>query len=335
MANTKQKKLNIFLKYSENLNYLKSRGYLRNIVLSYESTYICPICLRQFCEKDLDDSAPNQLTLEHVPPESSGGKGIILTCAQCNNGAGATCDGHLAKWLREKDEDNLDVNSITKAKIFMKSVSKPLNSIIDYKANPNGIGSININVMHNHPDLIKEFYEERGKVNIDIEIPVKADFYQVETAILKSAYLLMFARFGYSFLFDEVFDLIRRQLLGNNNQEYFTGYHCNEVYEKFPDGVFISKLYMAEGFNSILSLVTPAGIVYRYAVHLPIPYTDREQTLRAFVEAESMSIERPWGNWDFLFNSEHIIGLHDWFMQVGISHIKSKGYRGINFIFIK
>jgi hypothetical protein len=33
-----------------------------------------------------------ELTLEHVPPEAVGGRGILLTCKSCNNTAGHTVD---------------------------------------------------------------------------------------------------------------------------------------------------------------------------------------------------------------------------------------------------
>jgi hypothetical protein len=42
--------------------------------------YYCPICEQGFCQEDL---LARRLTLEHVPPESLGGRAICLTCIEC------------------------------------------------------------------------------------------------------------------------------------------------------------------------------------------------------------------------------------------------------------
>src|SRR5438105_7473410 len=52
--------------------------------------YLCPLCLEWFA--DLDD-----LSLEHAPPASVGGRHIAVTCRTCNSTAGATVDAAL-RW---------------------------------------------------------------------------------------------------------------------------------------------------------------------------------------------------------------------------------------------
>src|SRR5580704_16833636 len=47
--------------------------------------YPCPICLGRFTIEAL---AQNQLSAEHVPPESLGGRELLLTCRNCNNSSG-------------------------------------------------------------------------------------------------------------------------------------------------------------------------------------------------------------------------------------------------------
>ena len=54
--------------------------------------YACPIC-SLLLPREATDSG--DLTLEHVPPEPVGGKGIVLTCKQCNSTAGHTVDAAL------------------------------------------------------------------------------------------------------------------------------------------------------------------------------------------------------------------------------------------------
>jgi HNH endonuclease len=52
--------------------------------------YLCPLCLEWFT--DLDD-----LSLEHAPPASVGGRHMAVTCRACNSTAGATVDAAL-RW---------------------------------------------------------------------------------------------------------------------------------------------------------------------------------------------------------------------------------------------
>ena len=51
--------------------------------------YCCPLCENMFDRAALSDGT---LTIEHVPPASQGGKGLVLTCRKCNTTAGSTVD---------------------------------------------------------------------------------------------------------------------------------------------------------------------------------------------------------------------------------------------------
>jgi len=54
-------------------------------------TYPCPICLTTFTIEAL---ALKQLSAEHVPPASLGGREMLLTCRSCNNSSGTKLDAH-------------------------------------------------------------------------------------------------------------------------------------------------------------------------------------------------------------------------------------------------
>lgn len=57
--------------------------------------YVCPLCLEAF-------TASEDLTWEHVPPESVGGRRLVLVCPPCNHVVGGTVDKHfdrLKNWL--------------------------------------------------------------------------------------------------------------------------------------------------------------------------------------------------------------------------------------------
>src|SRR5690349_23826815 len=59
--------------------------------------YPCPICLECFDREALD---ARNLTLEHIPPESIGGKPLCLTCKSCNDRGGHSSDHAFAELKR-------------------------------------------------------------------------------------------------------------------------------------------------------------------------------------------------------------------------------------------
>src|SRR5215468_4293204 len=67
--------------------------------------YLCPICATAFPQSALLTDDP-ELTREHVPPESVGGKVIALTCKCYNKTAGHSTDAAIsgrAKLIRFVD----------------------------------------------------------------------------------------------------------------------------------------------------------------------------------------------------------------------------------------
>lgn len=62
---------------------------LCNLLTEPKEIYICPLCMRGFSRQAVERRV---LTWEHVPPESIGGKRIILTCNVCNSTGGFAVD---------------------------------------------------------------------------------------------------------------------------------------------------------------------------------------------------------------------------------------------------
>ena len=59
-----------------------------------EPSYGCPQCLDVFVRSSIETG---ELTAEHVPPKSLGGKALILTCRTCNNTSGSQIEAHARK----------------------------------------------------------------------------------------------------------------------------------------------------------------------------------------------------------------------------------------------
>ncbi len=83
----------IFKTYAKNFSLVMSKG--RPDIQVLEPVYACPLCLRFFGERHLVNQEENFLTIEHIPPESLGGKKGVLTCKECNSTHGHKLDSQL------------------------------------------------------------------------------------------------------------------------------------------------------------------------------------------------------------------------------------------------
>ncbi|MBU6430471.1 MAG: hypothetical protein KGR26_15750, partial [Cyanobacteria bacterium REEB65] len=63
--------------------------------------YRCPLCLADFEESAIEPGG--NLSLEHAPPQSIGGKIVCLTCLDCNNRSGHELDIHMQRAEAIKD----------------------------------------------------------------------------------------------------------------------------------------------------------------------------------------------------------------------------------------
>ena len=55
--------------------------------------HACPLCLTVYSRDALGHGVFSD---EHVPPASTGGRVLVLTCTRCNSTAGSTMDAHAA-----------------------------------------------------------------------------------------------------------------------------------------------------------------------------------------------------------------------------------------------
>src|SRR5882724_7018664 len=88
-------KYNLFKIFSKNFEYVNEKNGQVRFTPYIADSYMCPICFEGFLEKDLSPSGSSYLTIEHVPPDSLGGKASILTCNKCNSESGKSFDKEL------------------------------------------------------------------------------------------------------------------------------------------------------------------------------------------------------------------------------------------------
>jgi 5-methylcytosine-specific restriction endonuclease McrA len=159
---------------------------------------ICPLCWQ---EKRYSD-----LTLEHLVPESIGGRQRILTCRGCNNDQGSNLDAHLTQYQRVVDAFN-------------------------------GSGTIPVEMNINGHRLVanlnwatKEFHVVGKATNPAASMASRQEFAagkvssvkftmlfgcaknNFQTAVLRSAYLILFKCVGYEYARHDVVQRIRRRI---------------------------------------------------------------------------------------------------------------------------
>jgi hypothetical protein len=209
MSTGEHKRRILFDIYSANLDFL-----IRNKVISKissNSQYICPICLGEFSKDDLSSTSVNPLTLEDSPPKSLGGSQIALTCASCNHKLGKDIDWHLSERLKELDFNEKITGAKQIGKFILGDIS--VNGEIQIHENQKTIG-VNSKT-NNNPINLQQYINE---ISNGRRTPVfkpkssRVDPKKLQIALLKSAYIMMFAKFGYSFLFNHEYDRIRQQL---------------------------------------------------------------------------------------------------------------------------
>ncbi|VTR29679.1 hypothetical protein [Sphingobacterium thalpophilum] len=214
MGRNLERRRSLFKKFSRQLLLLKEHGYIdRNF--KYGDPYLCPICLREFSEDHLDENKyRNFLTAEDAPPAALGGSKIALTCRECNNNCGKEIDCHLSSVLRAIDDSYFYKG--TKQSAMIEFENKKLT--VELESLGDGILTAYHRIIYNNPTLLERFiYGIKNKsigpiLNI-IPPARKLDPQRIDYALVKTNYILTFAKFGYIFLLSEQYDKLREQLL--------------------------------------------------------------------------------------------------------------------------
>ncbi|WBM74822.1 hypothetical protein [Saprospira grandis] len=212
----KRKKL--FDKFSNQLHLLKENGLI-NIDLKYDKTYICPLCVRQFNEDDLMSKNKNFLTEEDAPPNKLKGTRIALTCKECNSTAGHQIDADLIHALRNLDDVFSLRNESQHRKIQFES------GLISGKFTPksNGLIEVQHSLNNNNPSLLSKYLDSLKNNSVGQKLSItpkygKINIESIDRALLKTSYILTFAKFGYIFLLDKYYDLYREQIMDINSK---------------------------------------------------------------------------------------------------------------------
>lgn len=213
-----------------------------------KNSYICPLCLRIFRLAQFGSDINKYITLEHIPPENLGGKPLILTCKDCNSNCGHDLDVYLRNELEHREGKYFSdpKGYVSKFEYGGNSV----NSII--KEDENGIVNIYVENKHNRPGVVDRFIESTKACDGDLEIPgsFKLGNHRrktevVDVAILKSAYLYAFYKFGYGYILNTNLNSIRKQIMNPNEKiipPYYLLLNESHIPNLIPDDVYTAIL---------------------------------------------------------------------------------------------
>lgn len=198
-------------------NYDKCVDVIKRLSNDTVLNYICPICGNLFDKESLGNKT---LTIDHVPPKSIGGKPLVLTCESCNKDLGSKLDSQIKNY-------NEFIESVkvmtTKKSQFTKKVKYEVNG---YLANAlcninNSEINLNFSKKINNPQNINDlmqrhtkFKTKEFKFSITPDIKFHERYFNI--GMLKSAYLVAFAKFGYTYIFHDNLKLVRYQIIRYN-----------------------------------------------------------------------------------------------------------------------
>lgn len=234
MSKSSKNKEKIFEIYSRNLAWVKSHPKIQ-FVPDFTEGYLCPLCFNLFRRDSLTNNAQNQLTIEHNPPRSLGGKPNILTCKDCNSKAGHEIDNHLLAIL--DDQDFFEFKPNTSKQVGIKDDDKIVNGV--FSIDDDGSIGINILTRQSNPINTDHFFsnlrnlssagsigatfnalnsELSGKLDLKMRFKFNNKTRLAEVSMLKIAYLKAFEILGNGFLINPHLKKVRDQIL-NPSQE--------------------------------------------------------------------------------------------------------------------
>lgn len=240
--------------------------------------YLCPLCLEWFA--DLDN-----LTLEHAPPESIGGRHVAVTCEQCNSTGGHTVDHEIRRAETVLEFAERRMTAPMRATFQIGDVEQRGEAIFG----PDGLKLGGI-PMQNHPDAtdaVRAKLDEAAMSGssdwtISLTFPTP-DYRRAAIGWLRAGYLAAFATLGYMYILREELDPVRAQIRAPS--EKILERYCLMARASRPDGVVVfvnepeewaSVTVMASNAAVILPSDTTPGTYERLAEIDPWPPGERK-----------------------------------------------------------
>lgn len=249
-----------FTQIKTNLEILRKMG-----VKVPDGEYLCPLCLTPFEESEF-----SKLTEEDVPQASLKGSRITLTCRSCNSNCGALIDVHLQEALKTREQQEFLPK--TDRKVSVVADDQKLNAKLTVDENKNL--QLLVDTKRNNPKVWDDFHNNKLKPDaiIDVQdVPLRHKQERIEAAIIKNAYLMLFAKTGFTVLSHDYYDIFRKEILDPDNFQLPVRLWTMQDVE-CPDGVFMSENEGLKGFFVSFTLSLKKN--YKFIVFIPVPNSD-------------------------------------------------------------
>lgn len=179
--------------------------------------FVCPLCREGFLPEALDGTEPS-ITLAHIIPDARGGKpsSATICCVKCNNGNGTSIESFLLERFKYEDWEhghgkwnarlsgnfgNIGID-LTRASPASNWKFRP----VDKQSNPKSIEL--------YQEWVGQLASSLGQESeLKISWSLRNRPVAISAAICQSAYLTMFAYFGYDFAFRDEYEKFREHII--------------------------------------------------------------------------------------------------------------------------
>lgn len=258
----------LYAKQIETIPFVSSDG----VKFHMADAYICPLCLHAYAIGN------TELTIEHVPPESVGGKPILITCKACNSNRGADIDVCLMNELEIVHNLNHLDTIPQKTRLAFNGIEINAHTTFSktdgfkFMISPDNNNPIEFEGFMTEAKNAKEGYEIKVVANITNR---KRDYDLANIALLKSAYLMAFHELGYMYVLNANTNIIRDQIQNPKKNVIGNAFIIdskNGVIENLSDGVYYAHLNNIGCVIVIMELkLRQSEIKHRKAIVLPHP----------------------------------------------------------------
>lgn len=228
---------------------------------------VCPICLRPL----LPTAGGEVATKEDSPPRSLGGSKVVLTCKLCNNTCGTTADIHLVNYIKRLDRSKFVERSDRRVRVddggniingeLKVGANKELTLLVPTKINDRR--RLDCILPTWHEDKLLTFSDEKNKLEQN----------NLNSAILKTAYILLFSHIGYNALLWETYNQIRQQIQEPDKAIVPPLWTMQSL--NIKDGIYIVNDCWLRGFIIAFTVTNPdTRSVNKIATLIPAPQTD-------------------------------------------------------------
>lgn len=198
MSENKKKKILEML--SENLKVF--RPDLRGV-------FLCPVCF-----KEIPLAHKSKISEAHIIPKAAKGTLKTFLCTKCNSAFGTKQDKWFGEFLNIEQSGSIFANNSSKTRAFEIDGVK-----INGNFREDGDGALHFYIYkdRNPPDILKKLEERQGKypseMSITVSFPVLKNQHLVNVGFLTAGYMMWFGVLGYSWVFQDHLDSVRKQIL--------------------------------------------------------------------------------------------------------------------------